>query len=160
MTGVQTCALPICFPVTIAEERVEEREGEGEFISKYYNSGNNRGRNRNINYRNRRYENKPNEYSNDEFRDVIKKRRERVYYEIENKIPEERIIEEEMMNSYRLLVHHVNDKSWDYNSYHKIYEMRRWKDIGILFGSMRGCKEYKYNNYDLRSEERRVGKEC
>ncbi len=134
-----------------------EKSVEDDFVEKYYKKSMPKRNNNNYNNR-RKYDNKTNEsrnnenrnsYSKDEFKDVIRKRRERVYYDYDYKHPTENIIEEELLNSFRMLVHHVDDKSWDYNSYHKIYEMRKWGDVAKLFNSMMRSENYNYRDYDL-----------
>ena len=79
-----------------------------------------------------------------------KKRRERI-----NAICVEKELEDNyknllMSNYYKILAHHSEDKSWDYNSYHNITTLKTWKDMGTFLNSLdKANGECKYTDFDL-----------
>ena len=55
-----------------------------------------------------------------------------------------------MSNYFRVLAHHSNDKSWDYNSYHNITTLRKWKDLGTFFKTLNTISgECSYTDFDI-----------
>lgn len=49
---------------------------------------------------------------------------------------EPNIFDLNLNNYFRVLVHHNNDKSWDFNSYHNIATLKKWRDLGTFFKTL------------------------
>ena len=55
-----------------------------------------------------------------------------------------------MNNYFRVLAHHNDDKSWDYNSYHNITILRNWKDLGTFYKTLNTVSgECSYSDFDI-----------
>ena len=55
-----------------------------------------------------------------------------------------------MDNNYKVLAHHNNDKSWDYNSYHNITTLKSWGDIISFFNTLNNVSgECNYTDFDI-----------
>ena len=75
---------------------------------------------------------------------------DRVVVECVYKKIDDNIFDLNMDNYFRVLAHHNDDKSWDYNSYHNITTLRNWRDLGTFFttlGTVTG--ECSYTDFDI-----------
>jgi len=53
-------------------------------------------------------------------------------------------------NYFRVQAHHTDDKSWDYNSYFNMVDLKTWDDIGTFFNTIFIAKgECNYTHFDL-----------
>jgi hypothetical protein len=63
---------------------------------------------------------------------------------------DDNIFDLNMDNYFRVLAHHNDDKSWDYNSYHNITTLRNWKDLGTFFKTLNTVRgECSYSDFDI-----------
>lgn len=49
---------------------------------------------------------------------------------------EQNIFDLNLNNYFRVLVHHNNDKSWDFNSYHNMATLKKWRDFATFFKTL------------------------
>ena len=60
------------------------------------------------------------------------------------------LIEEELLDTFKILAHHNDDKNWDYLSYHNITTLTRWIEIPKFFNSLNtSTGECKYTDFDI-----------
>ena len=63
---------------------------------------------------------------------------------------EDNIQDLKMENYFRVLAHHNNDKSWDYNSYHNVAILKTWNDMISFFNSLdKVSGESNYTDFDI-----------
>jgi len=114
-------------------------------------NNNNNNFNNNFNNNNNNNPNDNNSNDNNGFIKVVSRKRddkvviECLYKEVNDKLPES-IID----NYFRVLAHHNDDKSWDYNSYHNITTFKKWGDIGTFFNTLNNISgECSYTDFDI-----------
>jgi hypothetical protein len=95
--------------------------------------------------------NQNNENNQNDFIKVVSKKRDnRIVMECKYKEIEEDFSKLKMDNYFRVLGHHNNDSSWDYNSYHKITELHTWINLGSFFNSLnKASGECVYTDFDI-----------
>ena len=55
-----------------------------------------------------------------------------------------------MDNYFKILAHHNDDKSWDYNSYHNITILKTWRDLGTFLKTLNTVSnECSYTDFDI-----------
>ena len=117
---------------------------EDEMFKQYY------GRKVYKNFDNKFVDNKKvNQDLNDGFMPVGK-RKEKQIVECKFKTMEPNLLELNMGNYYKVLVHHNDDQNWDYISYHNICTLYKWEDIPKLFNTLdKSTGETKYTDFDI-----------
>lgn len=131
----------------VEEDMFKQYYGKKAYSSnKIYN--NNHNYNQNHNQNNTTEKNIPDESG---FVKVAsRKREERVCSECVIKELEENVLEMNMENYFRVLAHHNDDKSWDYNSYHNITTLKKWNDLGSFFNTLNNISgECTYTDFDI-----------
>lgn len=151
-------------PSQNSNNKVNSNKFEEEVINQFYgkkivynkpNRQNNNFNNTNIEMNNNSNElnlnNNINNMNNNDFIKVVNKKKEAKtmieckYIDIPNDF--ENIKTE---NYFRVLAHHNDDKSWDYNSYFNMVDLKTWGDIGTFFNSVFIAKgECNYTDFDL-----------
>jgi hypothetical protein len=87
---------------------------------------------------------------NDFIKVVSKKNNNKIVVECLYKTVEENLFGLQMSNYFKVLAHHNDDKSWDYNSYHNVTTLRTWGDLGTFFGTLnKSSGETNYTDFDL-----------
>jgi len=93
-----------------------------------------------------------NESSNDgEFIKVVNKKKDnKILIECKFKDIEDNFEDIKMDNYFKVLAHHNDDKSWDFNSYYNVCRLKTWGDMGTFFNSILTAKgECNYTDFDL-----------
>lgn len=81
---------------------------------------------------------------------VSRKRDERVVSECLIKPINDEVLELQMDNYFRVLAHHNDDKSWDYNSYYNITTLKKWGEMGTFFNTLNNVSgECSYMDFDI-----------
>jgi len=145
---------------TSQNNKVNSNKFEEEVMNQFYgkkivynkpNRQNNNFNNTNIEMNNNSNEFNLNNNNSNDFIKVVNKKRdtktmiECKYMDIPNDL--ENVKTE---NYFRVLAHHNDDKSWDYNSYFNMVELKTWGDIGTFFNTILIAKgECNYTDFDL-----------
>jgi hypothetical protein len=98
------------------------------------------------------YNNKLNKNTSDPngFITVSTKKKDKCVIECIYKNLEENILDLTMPNYFRVLVHHNDDKNWDYLSYHNITIMQKWGDVPRFLNTLNvAIGECKYTDFDI-----------
>ena len=88
---------------------------------------------------------------NDNFTKVVfNKKNNKISVECKFKQIENNFEEIKMDNYYKILAHHNDDKSWDYNSYYNMTNLVTWRDTVSFFNTFTNTKgECSYKDFDL-----------
>jgi hypothetical protein len=88
---------------------------------------------------------------NHEFIKVESKKKDyKTFNELKYKNIENNLDDIRMDNYFKVLGHHNDDKSWDFNSYYNIACLKTWGDMGSFFNSILVAKgECNYADFDL-----------
>ena len=104
-------------------------------------------------YSNTSYKQNNSNFKNDdsEFKVINRKKdKEKNICECSFKDLEDDFEEKDLLDYFRVLAHHNDDKSWDYNNYHNITILRKWIDIATFFNTLNVAKgECKFTDFDL-----------
>ena len=93
-----------------------------------------------------------NKQNNDnEFIKVINKKKDiKIVVECKYKTIEDNLEEIKMDNYYKVLAHHNDDKSWDYNSYYNMTCLKTWGNMATFFNTVLTTKgECNYTDFDI-----------
>ena len=113
---------------------------------KIYKNNNNDYKNNNNDYNN----NKKNNDNNGFIKVGPRKQNDKIIIECLYKKIDNNIFDINMENSFRVLAHHNDDKSWDYNSYHNITTLKNWRDLGTFFKTLNKISgECSYTDFDI-----------
>ena len=106
--------------------------------------------NQNNNYNNN-YNHNDEPANNGEFIKVVNKKKDnKTLVECKFKDIEDNLEDVKMDNYFKVLAHHNDDKSWDFNSYYNVCCLKTWGDMGTFFNSILTAKgECNYTNFDL-----------
>ncbi len=81
---------------------------------------------------------------------VSKKKEDKIVVECLYKEINEKTLDSQMDNYFKVLAHHNDDKSWDYNSYHNITTLKKWKELGSFFKCLNTVGgECNYTDFDI-----------
>ena len=103
-------------------------------------------------YKNNNYYNNNNESenNNDFIKVVNKKKDSKTLVECKFKNIEDNLEDIKMDNYFKVLAHHNDDKSWDFNTYYNMCCLKTWGDMGTFFNSVFTVKgECNYTDFDL-----------
>jgi hypothetical protein len=116
-----------------------------------YNNNNYNNNNNNNNNYNNYNNNDNNDINQDEFIKVVNKKKDnKSVVECKYKNVEDDLKNIKMENYFRILAHHNDDKSWDYNSYYNMTCLKTWGDMATFFNSLLTAKgECNYTDFDL-----------
>jgi hypothetical protein len=89
--------------------------------------------------------------SNNEFIKVVNKKKDiKMTAECKYKNIEYNLDDIKMHDYFKILAHHNDDKSWDYNSYYNITCLKTWGDMATFFNTILIAKgECNYTDFDL-----------
>lgn len=89
--------------------------------------------------------------NNNEFVKVVNKRRDiKTLVECKFKHIEDNLEDIKMDNYFKVLAHHNDDKSWDFNSYYNMCCLKTWGDMATFFNTVLTTKgECNYTDFDL-----------
>lgn len=129
------------------EEVMNQFYGKKIVYTKPYKN-NNQNNNYNNN-NNNNYNNVPT--NNGEFIKVVNKKKDnKTLVECKFKDIEDNLENIKMDNYFKVLAHHNDDKSWDFNSYYNVCCLKTWGDMGTFFNSILTAKgECNYTDFDL-----------
>ncbi len=81
---------------------------------------------------------------------VSNKKKDKPVFEHETKDISEFDFNEDMPNKYRVLVHHIHDKNWDFLSYHNITTLQKWIDVPRFFNTLDNAQgECRFTDFDI-----------
>jgi len=137
----------------IEQETTTTIDPELEMINNYYKNTKKETSNYKQNFFPKKRENFNNNFSNNfdnNFTVVSNKRKDKVINTLETiEIPENFLLEK-LSNYYRVLGHHIEDKSWDYISYYNITTLNNWKDVSSFLGTLNSVKgECSLTDFDI-----------
>lgn len=94
--------------------------------------------------------NNESENNNDFIKVVNKKIDSKTLVECKFKNIEDNLEDIKMDNYFKVLAHHNDDKSWDFNTYYNMCCLKTWGDMGTFFNSVFTVKgECNYTDFDL-----------
>ncbi len=147
---------------------VNTNKFEDEIMNQYYGKKvivnkqnkynfNNNNNTTNLNNTNNNFQKNINNNINDnndnenEFVKVINKKKEnKTVVECKYKIVEDAIEDIKMDNYFKVLAHHNDDKSWDYNSYYNMTCLKTWGNMATFFNTILTTKgECNYTDFDI-----------
>lgn len=116
-----------------------------------YHNDNNNYYNNNKSENNYKYENNNESVNNNDFIKVVNKKKDsKTLIECKFKNIEDNLEDIKMDNYFKVLAHHNDDKSWDFNSYYNMCCLKTWGDMGTFFNSVFTAKgECNYTDFDL-----------
>ena len=139
----------------LEEEEVKD-EVENNIFKNYYSDKRNNFSNKKFNYyKNQNFVPRAGsaqelEDKNDDFTVVGSVRKEKVLTELTILDVPENILELNMLNYYRVLAHHNEDKNWDLNSYMNICTLVNWGDVSRLFNTLNiSTERNKITDFDI-----------
>jgi hypothetical protein len=81
---------------------------------------------------------------------VSNKRKDKVDKILEVVEIPENFMQEKILNYYRVLGHHTEDKSWDYISYYNITTLNNWQDVSSFLNTLNSVKgECSLTDFDI-----------
>ena len=81
---------------------------------------------------------------------VSNKRKDKVDKILEVVEIPENFMQEKILNYYRVLGHHIEDKSWDYISYYNITTLNNWQDVSSFLNTLNSVKgECSLTDFDI-----------
>jgi len=87
---------------------------------------------------------------NDFIKVINKKKDIKIVVECKYKTIEDNLEEIKMDNYYKVLAHHNDDKSWDYNSYYNMTCLKTWGNMATFFNTVLTTKgECNYTDFDI-----------
>lgn len=87
---------------------------------------------------------------NDFVKVINKKRDNKTVVECKYKVVEDNIEDIKMENYFKVLAHHNDDKSWDYNSYYNVTILKTWGNMATFFNTILTAKgECNYTDFDI-----------
>ena len=138
---------------TIQKDIENKEEVEDNNIFKnYYSEKRNNFSNKKFNYyKNQNFIPRTGAVEDDnDFTTVGNTRKERVVVELSILDVPENILELNMLNYYRVLAHHNEDKNWDLNSYMNICTLVNWGDVARLFNTLNiSTERNKITDFDI-----------
>ena len=146
----------------VNENKVVEQDTEKNIFQNYYTDKKNYSSNKKFNYyKNQNYVPKSGSVGTgtagaaveepvEEFTTVSSRRREKQVHELNVLDVPENILQLNMLNYYRVLAHHNEDKAWDLNSYMNICTLVKWIDVARLFNTLNITTEKnKLTDFDI-----------
>jgi hypothetical protein len=131
------------------QENTTTLDPELEMINNYYKNSKKDTTNFKQNYFPKKRENFNNNFDNN-FTMVSNKRKEKVDKKLDIIEISENFIQEKLLNYYRVLGHHNEDKSWDYISYYNITTLNYWKDVISFLNTLNSVKgECSLTDFDI-----------
>jgi hypothetical protein len=102
--------------------------------------------NSNNNFQNNNFQNNENDY----VKVINKKKENKTTIECKYKNVEDNLEDIKMDNYYKVLAHHNDDKSWDYNSYYNMTCLKTWGNMATFFNTILTTKgECNYTDFDI-----------
>ena len=90
------------------------------------------------------------EEEREEFQTVGPRKKDRATHELKILDLPDNFLDLNMLNYYRVLAHHNEDKNWDLNSYLNICTLTNWRDVTKLFNTMNlDCGPNKITDFDI-----------
>jgi hypothetical protein len=80
---------------------------------------------------------------------LVNKKEKPIVHQCEIKNINENLLTDNTLNKFKVLVHHNDDKNWDYLSYHNITTITKWEDIPQFFNVLNTANgECKFTDFD------------
>jgi len=130
------------------QENITNIDPELEMINNYYK---NTKKDNNVNFKPNFFPKKRenNNFENN-FTVVSNKRKDKIVKTLEVIDIPENFMQEKLLNYYRVLGHHNEDKSWDYISYYNITTINYWKDVSSFLSTLNTVKgECSLTDFDI-----------
>jgi hypothetical protein len=131
------------------QENTTTLDPELEMINNYYKNTKKEPSNFKQNFFQKKRDNFNNNFDNN-FTVISNKRKDKVVKTLEIMEIPENFMQEKLLNYYRVLGHHNDDKSWDYISYYNITILNNWQDVFSFLGTLNTVKgECSLTDFDI-----------
>jgi hypothetical protein len=131
------------------QENTATLDPEVEMINNYYKNTKKETSNYKQNFFLKKRVNINNSFDNN-FTVVSNKRKDKVVKTLEIIEISENFMQEKLSNYYRVLGHHIEDKSWDYISYYNITTLNNWQDVSSFLYTLNTVKgECSLTDFDI-----------
>jgi hypothetical protein len=131
----------------IEQENTTTIDPELEMINNYY-----KNTKKDTTFKQNFFPKKRDNYNNfdNNFTVVSNKRKDKVEKILEVVEIPENFMQEKILNYYRVLGHHIEDKSWDYISYYNITTLNNWQDVSSFLNTLNSVKgECSLTDFDI-----------
>ncbi len=123
---------------------------QNKFNNNNYNNNNNNNNNNNTSNQNFNFNNNFQNNDNEFVKVINKKKDNKMVVECKYKVVEDNLEDIKMDNYFKVLAHHNDDKSWDYNSYYNMTCLKTWGNMATFFNTILTTKgECNYTDFDL-----------